>query len=178
MDELRELYQEVILDHGKNPRNHHALADATHDAVGHNAMCGDSLHLYLIYQDGRVLDASFKGQGCAISLASASLMTEILKGKTKADIDLLHQAFHLLATGDETPIPARRRGFELQAYSRRTRLPMRVKARHWPGTPRGSLERAGRRAANERSACQTRCLKTVDAARLYVGSGLAGGNYR
>ena len=130
MDELRELYQEVILDHGKNPRNHHALADATHDAVGHNAMCGDSLHLYLIYQDGRVLDASFKGQGCAISLASASLMTEILKGKTKADINLLHQAFHLLATGDETAsVPAHlEEDFErLSVLAGVRAFPMRVK---------------------------------------------------
>lgn len=102
LDELRELYQEVILDHGKHPRNFHRLDDANRQAHGHNPMCGDTLFVYLIVDgDGIIQDCAFKGKGCAISMASASLMTEILKGKTEAEAKTLYEHFHHICTHDE-----------------------------------------------------------------------------
>jgi nitrogen fixation protein NifU and related proteins len=100
-DELRQLYQEVILDHGTRPRNHHALADATCRANGSNPVCGDMLTVYLkLAPDGTVADAAFEGKGCAISVASASLMTELVKGRTVAAVEKLFQSFHRLCTED------------------------------------------------------------------------------
>ena len=101
MDELRELYQEVILDHGKRPRNLRALADATCRAHGRNPLCGDQLTVYLKLDKDRVVeDAAFEGKGCAISVASASLMTELIRGKTEAQARALFEGFHALAAGD------------------------------------------------------------------------------
>ncbi len=85
MNELQELYQEIILDHNKRPRNFHQLEDATHFAQGHNPLCGDELTIYLHLSDGTIEDVSFQGEGCAISKASASLMTLQVKGKSIAD---------------------------------------------------------------------------------------------
>ena len=80
--ELKELYQEIILDHGKNPRNKGICPDYNHDAKAHNPLCGDKVHVYLkLDEEKKVLDLSFEGEGCAISLASASILTETLKGK-------------------------------------------------------------------------------------------------
>jgi len=79
--ELQELYQEIILDHNKRPRNFHELEEATHMAHGHNPLCGDAVNVYVIVKDGRIADLAFDGEGCAISKASASLMTEALRGK-------------------------------------------------------------------------------------------------
>ena len=80
--ELKELYQEIILDHGKNPRNKGICQDYNHDAKAHNPLCGDKVHIYLrLDKEKKVLDLSFEGEGCAISLASASILTETLKGK-------------------------------------------------------------------------------------------------
>ena len=80
--ELKELYQEIILDHGKNPRNFGKCKNFTNDAKGHNPLCGDKVHIYAqLDNDKKILDISFEGEGCAISLASASILTEILKGK-------------------------------------------------------------------------------------------------
>jgi nitrogen fixation NifU-like protein len=101
LDELRELYQEVILDHGKNPRNLRCPADASHQAHGHNPLCGDMLTVYLKLDDeGRIRDAAFEGRGCAISMASASMMTEVLKGKTAAQAARLFASFHDMCTKD------------------------------------------------------------------------------
>ncbi len=100
-DALRELYQEVILDHTKNPRNFRELENASHDAKGHNPLCGDRLSLYILVEDGVIRDVSFKGAGCAISTASASMMTEALKGKTEAEAETLFGAFHDVVTGKE-----------------------------------------------------------------------------
>ncbi len=100
-DELRELYQEVILDHGKNPRNLRCPADASHQAHGHNPLCGDMLTVYLKLDDeGRIHDAAFEGRGCAISMASASMMTEVLKGKTAEEAARLFNSFHDMCTKD------------------------------------------------------------------------------
>lgn len=102
MDELRELYQEVILDHGKNPRNHRHPADANREARGENPMCGDKFTVYLKVNGDRVVeDVAFEGRGCAISTASASMMTELVKGKTEAEAKVLFQAFHDLCTKDD-----------------------------------------------------------------------------
>ncbi len=102
LDELRELYQEVILDHGRNPRNHRHPADANHQAHGNNPICGDTLVVYLsVGKDGVIRDAAFEGKGCAISIASASLMTGMLKGKTEARARALFDNFHDLCTKDD-----------------------------------------------------------------------------
>ena len=97
--ELRELYQQVILDHNKSPRNFRKMENATQHAEGYNPLCGDHIDIYLLIEDGVVKDVSFKGEGCAISKASASLMTSILKGKTKEEAEKLFEKFHDLVTG-------------------------------------------------------------------------------
>ncbi|TDI58023.1 MAG: SUF system NifU family Fe-S cluster assembly protein [Alphaproteobacteria bacterium] len=104
MSDLRELYQEVILDHGKNPRNFGPLPEANRQAHGHNPLCGDKITLRLVVKDGVVEDLSFEGAGCAISVASTSLMTGALKGQTEADARALFEDFHgMLTSADPTP---------------------------------------------------------------------------
>jgi nitrogen fixation protein NifU and related proteins len=98
MSDLNDLYQEVILDHNRRPRNFHALADASHSAEGYNPLCGDRLTLYLKVADGVIADVSFEGAGCAISKASASMMTDALKGRTLAEAEALFQRFHRMVT--------------------------------------------------------------------------------
>lgn len=98
---LRELYQEVILEHGKNPRNRGKLAAANRHAFGHNPMCGDAIVVHLYVDDEhRIREVAFEGEGCAISVASASLMTETLKGKTEAEAKALFETFHEMCTND------------------------------------------------------------------------------
>ena len=100
MDDLRDLYQEVILDHGKNPRNFRHPEDANRHAEGDNPLCGDRLTVYLkLGHNGLVEDAAFEGRGCAISMASASMMTEIVAGKTEAEARDLFRRFHDFVTG-------------------------------------------------------------------------------
>jgi nitrogen fixation NifU-like protein len=101
--ESRELYQDIILDHGRKPRNFHALAHPSHFAHGHNPLCGDRVTVYLAIDGDHIQDVSFEGRGCAISTASASLMTEVLKGKTLAEADELFKAFHAEVTGGDAP---------------------------------------------------------------------------
>lgn len=95
---LRELYQEVIIDHNKNPRHFYVMEKCTHQAEGYNPLCGDQLMLYLFIENNVIKDISFKGQGCAISTASASLMTETLLNKSIDEAKLLFQHFHELVT--------------------------------------------------------------------------------
>lgn len=97
--DLRDLYQEVIIDHGRRPRNFGPLPDANHRAEGFNPLCGDRLTLYLKVAGGIIEDARFEGAGCAISTASASLMTEALKGRSQAEAEALFGTFHDLLTG-------------------------------------------------------------------------------
>ncbi len=99
MSDLRELYQALILDHGRHPRNFLILPDANRIKEGFNPLCGDRLTLYLSTEDEQVKDLSFQGCGCAISMASSSLMTESLKGKTFLEIKTLFAAFHEMVTG-------------------------------------------------------------------------------
>ncbi len=101
MNDLRDLYQEVILDHNRHPRNFGALEDANRDADGFNPLCGDKIRVHLIVEDERIVDIRFEGSGCAISTASASVMTEMLKGKTIDEAHALFEAFHDLVTGED-----------------------------------------------------------------------------
>jgi nitrogen fixation NifU-like protein len=101
MMDLRELYQDIILDHGRHPRNFHALEHPTHLARGHNPLCGDRVTVYLSIDGDRIADVSFEGRGCAISTAAASLMTEVLKGKSLAEAQALFSRFHAQVTGSE-----------------------------------------------------------------------------
>jgi nitrogen fixation NifU-like protein len=103
---LRDLYQEVILDHNKNPRNFHTMDDATNHAEGNNPLCGDQIDVYVkVSPEGIVEDVSFQGSGCAISKSSASLMTTLVKGKSVADADELFKTFHdVVMSGPATEI--------------------------------------------------------------------------
>jgi nitrogen fixation NifU-like protein len=103
-DDLRDLYQEVILDHGRKPRNFRRLDDADRHAKGDNPMCGDRVELWVkLAADGAIADAGFQGRGCAISMASASLMTETVRGKTQAEARELGAVFRTLATTGNCP---------------------------------------------------------------------------
>lgn len=100
--DLRDLYQEVILDHGKHPRNHRHPPDANREARGDNPLCGDRITVYLkLSPEGVVEDAAFEGRGCAISTASASLMTEVVRGKSERDARALFECFHDMCTKDD-----------------------------------------------------------------------------
>ncbi len=99
MSEINELYQEVILDHNKNPRNFREMEQATQTADGHNPLCGDALKVYVEMEDEKVKDVSFLGSGCAISKASASLMTQTVKGKSREEAETMFNEFHAMVTG-------------------------------------------------------------------------------
>lgn len=128
MDDFRDLYQELILDHNKNPRNFRKLDDATHQAEGFNALCGDRYTIYLKVDDGIIKDVSFHGSGCAISKASASVMTLMIKGKTIQEAEKLFDKFHNVMMGK--PIPDDSEDVllgKLEAFTGVTEFPMRVK---------------------------------------------------
>lgn len=128
MSEMTDLYQEMILDHYKNPRNFGKLAEATHDAEGHNPLCGDHVHIYLKVSDqGVIEDISFEGAGCAISKASASLMTAHLKGKTLVQAQALFERVHALLTGQAGPSDEQEELGKLQALAGVCAFPVRVK---------------------------------------------------
>jgi nitrogen fixation NifU-like protein len=100
MSELSDLYQEVILDHNKNPRNFREIENPDKTADGNNPLCGDALRVYLTMENDKVKDVAFKGSGCAISKASASMMTQAVKGKTKEEADTMFAEFRRMVTGD------------------------------------------------------------------------------
>lgn len=127
ISELRELYQEVILDHNKNPRNFKKLAPHSHHANGHNPLCGDKLELFLEVKDGVIKDISFVGSGCAISTSSASLMTEFLKGKTVAETRELFEYFHDLVIGQDLDEGALEKLGKLAVFGGVQEFPARVK---------------------------------------------------
>jgi nitrogen fixation NifU-like protein len=127
MSDLRELYQQVILDHNKNPRNYHEMADATSHVEGYNPLCGDHYTVFLKLDEGGTIDdVSFTGSGCAISKASASVMSSTLKGKSKEEADRLFDTFHKLVTGDKSGLSAADLG-RLAAFSGVSEFPARVK---------------------------------------------------
>lgn len=122
--DLRELYQEVIFDHNRHPRNFHAMDDASHSANGHNPLCGDQLTVYAVVKDGIVEQASFVGHGCAISTASASLMTEAVQGKPIQEVEALFRDMHAMLTESQ---PDTRDFGKLEVLSGVREFPARVK---------------------------------------------------
>ncbi len=134
MSDLRELYQEVILDHHKKPRNFRKLNDADRQMEGYNPLCGDRVTVYLKLDGEVVKDVSFQGSGCAISVASASMMTDALKGKTLAEAEALFKTFHELLTGQ--PARSASEGSpplgKLAVFSGVREFPVRVKCATLP----------------------------------------------
>lgn len=127
--ELRDLYQEVILDHGRNPRHFGSLAAASHEAHGHNPLCGDRVHLFLkVDENDRVAEVSFEGKGCAISIASASMMTDLILGKPLDEARTLASAFYRLAKGEPVESNVGEDDMDrLAVMSGVSQFPMRVK---------------------------------------------------
>jgi len=126
MADLRDLYQEVILEHSKAPRNFRELAGANQHAEGYNPLCGDHFTVYLNLEGDSIRDITFQGSGCAISKASASMMTQALKGKSKADAQKLFETFHKLVTTGETNGDRPELG-KLAVFSGVSEFPVRVK---------------------------------------------------
>ena len=131
MNELRELYQEVILDHSKRPRNFREMEGASGKAEGFNPLCGDQATVYVRLEGDVVKDVSFKGAGCSISTASASMMTEALKGKTRAEAEALFERFHALITRGRSEGAASDLG-KLAVFSGVGEFPVRVKCASLP----------------------------------------------
>jgi nitrogen fixation NifU-like protein len=125
-EDLRELYQEVILDHGRRPRNLREIPHAAHKADGYNPLCGDRATIFVEVDGDVVKDASFVGKGCSISTASASMMTEAVKGKTLAEAEALFERFHALVTGEPEPAGGPDLG-KLAVFSGVSEFPARVK---------------------------------------------------
>jgi nitrogen fixation NifU-like protein len=127
VSDLRDLYQDLILEHGKEPRNFRVIEDANGTAEGYNPLCGDRVHVYVKREGDTITDLAFTGDGCAISRASASLMTQALKGRTTAEADALHEAFHALVTGTgdaaSSPVPLGK----LEVFGGVAEFPVRVK---------------------------------------------------
>ena len=121
MSDLRELYQQVVLDHNKSPRNFRAIEACEHEADGYNPLCGDTVHVYVTLDGGTIADISFLGEGCAISKASASMMTEALKGKTVVAAKALCDEFQAMVTCG-LPAPGK-----LAVFAGVREYPMRVK---------------------------------------------------
>ncbi len=148
MSELRELYQEMILDHGKAPRNYRFPDPASHGAEGHNPLCGDHLILKLRLNHDSTEDIGFQGSGCAISTAAASTMTEILKGKTIQDANILYEKFHGLVT-EGKPKDLESLG-KLAVFSGLSEFPMRVKCATLPWhTLKAALDNPGLAVSTE-----------------------------
>ena len=126
MSELRTLYQEIILDHNKKPRNFRKLDDATQVLDGYNPLCGDHYKIYLKIENGTIEDVGFEGAGCAISKASASVMTTLVKGKKREDARLLFETFHKLVTGELADVSFETLG-KLAAFAGVSEFPARVK---------------------------------------------------
>jgi nitrogen fixation NifU-like protein len=127
MSAIRELYQQVILDHNKSPRNYHAMPDATRAADGYNPLCGDHYKVYVRIQNGIITDISFEGAGCAISKASASVMSSMVKGKTIKEAESLFAEFHRLVTGTSAGDDDILRLGKLAAFAGVSEYPARVK---------------------------------------------------
>lgn len=127
MSELSDLYQEVILDHNKNPRNFREITDADKTAEGHNPLCGDRLSLYLSMENDTLKDVAFKGSGCAISKASASMMTQVVRGKTREQAETLFDEFHRMVTGRLDIDEDENRLGKLKVFAGVLEFPARVK---------------------------------------------------
>jgi nitrogen fixation protein NifU and related proteins len=133
MSDLQELYQSIILDHNRRPKNYGALDEANHRAEGRNPDCGDEVRVELRVTDDRIEDVRFTSAGCAVSRAAASIMTQKVKGKSRAEVDHLFATFHELVTGKLRPTEQEARGLgELAAFSGVARFPIRVKCASMP----------------------------------------------
>ncbi|MGH7369579.1 MAG: Fe-S cluster assembly sulfur transfer protein SufU [Candidatus Methylomirabilaceae bacterium] len=141
MSDLRELYQEVILDHNRRPRNFQKLEGANRTAEGYNPLCGDQITVYARLDDGVISDISFLGSGCAISKASASMMTATLKGKTAAEAEAVFETFHKMVTADLSRTFDPLEMGKLAAFAGVREFPVRVKCATLPWhTLRAALE--------------------------------------
>ena len=132
MSALRELYQQVILDHNKSPKNFRAMPDATRSTEGYNPLCGDHYTIFLKMNGETIEDVSFTGAGCAISKASASVMSAMLKGKTRAEAESLFRSFHELVTGGPPDEEGLERLGKLAAFAGVSEFPARVKCASLP----------------------------------------------
>ncbi len=132
MSELSELYQQVILDHNKKPRNFRKLETANHSAEGFNPLCGDHLTIYLNLEDEMVKEVGFEGSGCAISKAAASMMTQAVKGKNKEQIESLFQEFHSMVTGELNEETDENSLGNLRIFAGVREFPVRVKCATLP----------------------------------------------
>jgi nitrogen fixation NifU-like protein len=132
MSELSELYQQVILDHNKKPRNFRKLETANHSADGFNPLCGDQLTIYLNLEDDTVKEVGFEGSGCAISKASASMMTQAVKGKSKEQAESLFQEFHSMVMGELNEETEENRLGNLKIFAGVREFPVRVKCATLP----------------------------------------------
>jgi nitrogen fixation protein NifU and related proteins len=132
MSELSELYQQVILDHNKRPRNFRKIQPSTHTAEGHNPLCGDQLTVYVNLENDEVKDVSFEGSGCAISKASASMMTQAVKGKRKAEAEALFKEFHSMVTGELDEEQQEKELGNLRIFAGVREFPVRVKCATLP----------------------------------------------
>lgn len=147
--ELRELYQEVIVDHSKRPRNFRALAHQAQSADGYNPLCGDRCTVYVAVEGDRMQDVAFQGSGCAISTAAASVMTETVKGKTRAEAEALFATFHELVTKGPPPTGTEGLG-KLAVFAGVSEFPSRVKCAVLPWhTLRAALEGKGEEVKTE-----------------------------
>lgn len=158
MSDLRELYQEVILDHNKRPQNFRKLEEANCTAEGFNPLCGDEITVYLLVEDRVIKEVAFQGSGCAISKASASMMTAVVKGKTTAEAESLFETFHRMVTADPgAASDSRGAGGEssrtvgkLAAFAGVREFPVRVKCATLPWhTLHAALEGSGQVASTE-----------------------------
>ncbi len=127
MSELNDLYQETILEHNKNPRNFRAIEDADREADGNNPLCGDALRVYVKMEGETVTDVAFKGSGCAISKASASMMTQMVKGRTRDEAETLFDEFHRMVTGGLDPEAEESHLGKLKIFAGVLEFPARVK---------------------------------------------------
>jgi nitrogen fixation protein NifU and related proteins len=148
MSELSDLYQEVILDHSRHPHNYHAMPEATRKAEGYNPLCGDQVTVFVKLEGDRIVDVSFQGNGCAISKSSASVMTDEIKGKTKAEAQALFEKFHHLIT--DTNAAALDEMDKLAVFSGVSAFPTRVKCAvlSWH-TLRSALDPKGAKVSTE-----------------------------
>ncbi len=127
MSDLRELYQQVILDHNRSPRNYRSMSPADRTSHGHNPLCGDHLSLYVNLDGDRIADIAFQGAGCAISKASASLMTDAVKGRSLQETQALFGKFHDLVTSDVSTRPVTDGIGKLAVFAGVREFPMRIK---------------------------------------------------
>jgi len=134
MSELEDLYQQLLLDHSRHPRNKGPLPGATHEAAGKNPLCGDEVQVHARLEGERVAELRFEGRGCVISQAAASLMTEAAQGLERPEFEALFEGFHALVTGGEVPAAARAAGSweKLAAFQGVAAFPTRVKCATLP----------------------------------------------